>query len=102
MRWARLLPGSWTASDISGTVLAAGQAYAAVGGRVAAIGFGQTVAAYDIRTGTLLWTKALAGLPGAASVASVRAWPGVVTVGVSIPRKLYTKNGQKRKGHANR
>jgi hypothetical protein len=86
VRWARLLPGSWTASDISGTVLAAGQAYAAVGGRVAAIGFGQTVAAYDIRTGTLLWTKALAGLPGAASVASVRAWPGVVTVGVSIPR----------------
>src|SRR6266851_6193048 len=41
--WTRLLPGSWTASDTGGTVLAQGQAYAAAGGDVAAVGFGLTV-----------------------------------------------------------
>ena len=84
--WTRLLPGPWTASDTSGTVLASGQAYAAAGGQVAAIGFGLTVAAYDLRTGRPRWTTALTGLPAGASIESVRAWPGVVTVGVAVPR----------------
>ncbi len=84
--WIRPLPGSWTASDTGGTVLASGQAYAAAGGQVAAIGFGLTVAAYDLRTGRQLWTAALTGLPAGASVESVRAWPGVVTAGVAVPR----------------
>ena len=83
MLWTRLLPGSWTASATGGTVLAQGQAYAAAGGQVAVIGFGLTVVAYDVRTGNALWTKALTGLPAGASIESVRAWPGVVTVGVA-------------------
>jgi hypothetical protein len=83
--WIRPLPGSWTASDTGGTVLAQGQAYAAAGGDVAAIGFGLTVVAFDIRSGNWLWTTTLSRLPAAASIESVRAWPGVVTVGVSIP-----------------
>jgi hypothetical protein len=84
--WTRLLPGSWTASATGGTVLAQGQAYAAAGGQVAAIGFGLTVAAFSLHTGTARWTAALSGLPAGASIESVRAWPGVVTAGVSIPR----------------
>jgi len=83
--WTRLLPGSWTASDTSGTVLASGQAYAAAGGQVAAVGFGLTVAAFDVRTGSLRWTTTLSGLPAGASIDSVRAWPGVVTAGVAVP-----------------
>jgi outer membrane protein assembly factor BamB len=86
--WTRLLPGSWTASATGGTVLAQGQAYAAAGGQVAAIGFGLTVVAFNLRTGTALWTAALSGMPAGASIESVRAWPGVVTAGVSLPRPL--------------
>jgi hypothetical protein len=84
--WTRPLPGSWTASDTSGTVLASGQAYAAGGGQVAVIGFGLTVAAFDARTGNRLWATTLGGLPAGASIISVRAWPGVVTAGVAVPR----------------
>jgi outer membrane protein assembly factor BamB len=84
--WTRPLPGSWIATDISGTALASGQAYAAAGGQVAAIGFGLTVAAFDVRTGSLLWTTTLSRLPAGASIGSVRAWPGVVTAGVAMPR----------------
>lgn len=86
--WTRLLPGSWTASATGGTVLAQGQAYAAAGGQVAAIGFGLSVVAFNLRTGTALWTAALSGMPAGASIESVRAWPGVVTAGVSFPRPL--------------
>jgi hypothetical protein len=87
--WTRLLPGSWTASATGGTVLAQGQAYAAAGGQVAVIGFGLTVVAFNVRTGNALWTKALSGMPAGASIESVRAWPGVVTAGVSLPRPLH-------------
>jgi PQQ-like domain len=87
--WTRLLPGSWTASATGGTVLAQGQAYAAAGGQVAAIGFGLTVVAFNVRTGNALWTKVLSGMPAGASIESVRAWPGVVTAGVSLPRPLH-------------
>jgi len=62
-----------------------GQAYAAAGGQVAAIGFGLTVLGFDVRTGNWLWTTTLRGLPAGASIESVRAWPGVVTAGVSVP-----------------
>jgi PQQ-like domain len=84
--WTRLLPGSWTASAADGTVMTQGQAYAAAGGQVAAIGLGLTVAAFNARTGTALWTISLSGQPAGASIESVRAWPGVVTAGVSVPR----------------
>ncbi|HEY5357948.1 MAG TPA: hypothetical protein VIJ82_09725 [Streptosporangiaceae bacterium] len=86
IRWTRQLPGSWTAQGGAlGTVLSTGQAFAGVGGGVAAVGFGVTVAAYRLSDGAPLWTASLAGFPVSSAIDSVRAWPGVVTVGVSIP-----------------
>ena len=84
--WSRLLPGSWTASPQDGTVPAQGQAYLAAGGGVAAVGSGLVVTAYDLATGEQRWQVPLTGLPAGAAVVSVRAWPGVVTVGVAVPR----------------
>ena len=87
MRWIRVLPGSWLAADgPRGTVLRQGEAYAAVGSGVAAVGFGQTVEGFDEQTGSQLWTATpLAGFAVGAAIVSVRAWPGVVTVGVAVP-----------------
>lgn len=80
------MPGSWTADSASdGTVLSRGQAYAAAGGGLAAVGFGLTVYGYDVSTGAPAWTAALGGFPAGSSIVSVRAWPGVVTAGVAIP-----------------
>jgi hypothetical protein len=83
--WARQLPGSWTASQSGGTVLTQGQAFTAAGGTVAALGFGHTITAFDLKTGTQLWDTAIGNLPVTAAIDSVRAWPGVVTVGVTYP-----------------
>lgn len=86
IRWTRQLPGSWTAQGGAlGTVLSTGQAFVAVGGGVAAVGFGVTVAAYRLSNGAPLWTVSLAGLPPGSAIDSVRAWPDVVTAGVAIP-----------------
>jgi hypothetical protein len=86
IRWKRPLPGLWTAqSGALGTVLSTGEAYAAEGGGVAALGFSVTVAAYRLTTGAPLWTTTLAGFPAGSAVVSVRAWAGVVTAGVSLP-----------------
>jgi PQQ-like domain len=83
--WARQVPGSWTASQSGGTVLTQGQAFTAAGGTVAALGFGHTITAFDLKTGSQLWDTAIGNLPVAAAIDSVRAWPGVVTVGVVYP-----------------
>ena len=81
--WSAPLGGSWQVSGgISGTVPAFGQAYVGIGGSVAAIGLGTSVAAYDARTGAQLWTTSLTGFPPDAAITSVRVWPGVVAVGV--------------------
>ena len=81
--WTRQLPGQWTASTgLAGTVPVSGQAYAAVGNGIAAVGLGLSVRAYNSRTGTPLWSAELPGFPAGAAIVSVRAWPGVVTVGV--------------------
>jgi hypothetical protein len=81
--WSRQLPGPWTTSSgLAGTVPVSGQAYAAVGNGVAAVGLGLTVRAYNSRTGNPLWSAELPGFPAGAAIVSVRAWPGVVTVGV--------------------
>lgn len=88
IRWTRVLPGSWAAQNGAvGTVPASGQAYAAAGGGVAAVGFGQTVAGFRLSDGRPLWTASLAdlNLPAGAAVVSVRAWTGVLTAGVSVP-----------------
>ncbi len=86
VRWSRSLSGSWIAQDgVEGTIFSQGQASAAAGHGVAVIGFGLTVSAYDVMTGFPRWTQNLTGLPGGSAVVSVRAWRGVVTVGVSTP-----------------
>jgi hypothetical protein len=84
--WSRLLPGSWTASPQDGTVPAQGQAYVAAGGGIAVAGAGLLVTGYDLTTGEQRWQVPLTGMPAGAAVVSVRAWTGVVTVGVSVPR----------------
>ncbi|HEX5189940.1 MAG TPA: hypothetical protein VFW16_10385, partial [Streptosporangiaceae bacterium] len=86
VRWSRSLSGSWVAQDgVEGTTYSQGPASAAAGHGVAVIGFGLTVSAYDVSTGFPRWTQDLARLPSGSGVASVRAWDGVVTVGVSTP-----------------
>jgi outer membrane protein assembly factor BamB len=86
IRWTRRLPGSWTTQGGAlGTVLSRGQAYAAVGGGVVAVGFGSTVTAYRLTNGQPLWTTGLVGFQAGSAIVSVRAWTGVLTVGVSSP-----------------
>ena len=83
--WHRLLTGDWLAdSGAQGTVFAHGQAYAAVSGHVAAVGFGLTVDAFDAGTGFPRWSAKLSGVPAGSAIISVRTWPGVLTVGVDI------------------
>jgi PQQ-like domain len=88
VRWTHPLPGAWSAaSDLLGTVPATayggGQAYAAAGQSVVAVGFGMIVYAYSARTGDTLWVTGLSGFPAGSQIVSVRAWPGVVAVGVA-------------------
>ncbi len=86
VRWARLLPGSWVVQNgVLGTTPHQGQAYAALGDRLAAVGAGMTVDAYAAHTGQPLWSTALSGFPAGSQIASVRVWPGVVTAGVWLP-----------------
>lgn len=86
IRWIRPMPGSWTVqSGEVGTTPVGGQAYAALGTQIAAVGSGLTVSAYQANTGQRLWTTLLAGFPAGSSVTAVRVWPGVVTVGVVPP-----------------
>jgi outer membrane protein assembly factor BamB len=86
IRWIRPMPGSWTVqSGEVGTTPVGGQAYAALGTQIAAVGSGLTVSAYQARTGQRLWTTPLTGFPAGSSITAVRVWPGVVTVGVVPP-----------------
>jgi hypothetical protein len=84
--WSKPLTGAWVAENgVQGTVYADGQAFAAVGHGIAAIGFGLTLDAYDAGTGFPRWAADLTGVPIGASIISVRVWPGVVTAGVQVP-----------------
>ncbi len=85
-QWAVPLPGAWVA-DVTGnggTEPAIGQAYVGVGGGLAAIGAGLELTGYTLASGVRQWQVTLAGAPGA-QIISVRAWPGVVTVGLLAP-----------------
>ncbi len=83
--WSRPLPGSWIAQNGSaGTVPGHGLAYAAASGNLAVVGLGMTIYGYGVRTGDLLWTATLAGFPAGSSIASVQAWPSVVTASVAV------------------
>jgi hypothetical protein len=84
--WSRPLRGlgSWVAqTGVEGTVPSLGEAYAAVGGGVAVIGVGLTASAFNASDGLPAWTTTLTGVPLGSAIVSVRAWTGVVTVGVS-------------------
>jgi len=84
--WSARLTGSWLAeSGFTGTVPAGGEAYAASAGKLAVLGVGTTVTAYDARTGHVSWQSTLSGLPQDAAIVSVRAWPATIAVGVSAP-----------------
>jgi PQQ-like domain len=86
VRWIRSLPGSWAAQNgMTGTTPEQGQAYAALGSDVAAVGLGTTVSVYAAGTGQPLWTTGLTGFQPGAAIMSVRVWPGVVTIGVALP-----------------
>jgi outer membrane protein assembly factor BamB len=91
VRWARLLPGSWIVQNgLLGTTPARGQAYAALGDQVAAVGSGLAVSAFAARSGQPLWTTDLAGFPAGSAIVSIRVWPGVVTAGVGLPAATGT------------
>jgi hypothetical protein len=84
--WTSALPGSWIAqSGVSGTVTEPDAAYAADGGGVAVVGSGIEVTGYQVATGKRLWRVALAALPVGSAIVSVRAFSGVVAVGVQPP-----------------
>src|SRR5262249_53106385 len=86
VRWIRPLAGAWTVENgMAGTTPAVGQAYAALDSRVAAIGAGLTVSAYQASTGQPLWTTRLTGFAPGSAITAVRVWPGVITVGVTSP-----------------
>ena len=81
-RWTAPLPGPWVAGGgVTGTVPAAGQAYVAVGGGIAVVGDGLTLTAFSLSDGSQQWQVTLSA-PAAASIMSVRAWPGAVTAGI--------------------
>ncbi len=94
--WAVPLTGTWpdgtwsagtgpgTTGD-GGTVPASGQtASVAVGDGFAVVGTGLSLTGYDSATGGRRWQTTLTAAAGAEIVA-VRAWPGVITVGLLAP-----------------
>jgi outer membrane protein assembly factor BamB len=84
------LDGTWAAGGSAGgtvnggTVPVVGQAYVAAGGGVAVLGTGMSLAGYRLADGKPLWQVTLAG-PAGTAIMSVRAWTGVVTVGLLGP-----------------
>jgi hypothetical protein len=94
VRWIRSLPGAWVAENgPAGTTPGRGQAYAALGEHLAAVGAGMTVSAYLASNGRSLWTTDLTGFRPGSAIVSVRVWPGVVTVGVEVPAVAATGAG---------
>src|SRR5262249_56193398 len=77
VRWIRPLPGSWAVQNgMAGTAPATGQAYAALGAQLAAIGSGLTVSAHRASTGRRLWTTQPTGFAPRAAITAVPGWPG--------------------------
>jgi outer membrane protein assembly factor BamB len=84
-RWtAQPLPGTWTTSATAGTEPAFGPAYVAIGGGIAVVGAGLTLAGYAAADGRERWQQVLPA-PDGTVIMSVRAWAGVVTVGLLAP-----------------
>lgn len=85
-RWAIPLTGAWAVGrGLAGTFPVSGQAYVAADDGVAVLANGLAVSAYQLASGAALWQITLGGFKPGSAVMSVRAWPGVVTVGVADP-----------------
>jgi hypothetical protein len=81
--WTSALPGSWIAqSGVLGTVTEPDAAYAADGGGVAVVGSGTEVSGFAASTGKAMWHVSLGGLQPGSVIVSVRAFSGVIAVGV--------------------
>jgi len=90
-RWSVSLPGTWAAgtgqeaTGDGGTVPVNGQAaYVAVGGGLAIVGTGLSLAAYTLDHGKERWNTTLTA-PLGTVIVSVRAWQGVITAGLLAP-----------------
>jgi hypothetical protein len=84
--WTAALPGSWLAEPgVSGTVADQTGAYAATGSGLAVVGTGTTVTGFEASTGKRLWRVALTSVPAGSAIVGIRAFPGVVAVGVAPP-----------------
>jgi PQQ-like domain len=84
--WTTALPGSWIAqSGVLGTVTAPDGAYAADGGGIAVVGTGTEVSGFAASTGKPMWHVSLSDLQAGSVIVSVRAFSGVVAVGVQPP-----------------
>jgi hypothetical protein len=81
--WTSALPGSWIAqSGVLGTVTEPDAAYAADGGGVAVVGSGTGVSCFAASTGKAMWHVSLGDLQPGSVIVSVRAFSGVIAVGV--------------------
>lgn len=84
--WTHPLPGSWIVQPgVAGTVTSQDPAYAAAGGGIAVVGSDSTVTAFEGKTGELLWQWSITGVPAGSTIAGIRAFPGVVAVGMVPP-----------------
>jgi outer membrane protein assembly factor BamB len=84
--WTSALPGSWLAEPgVSGTVTSQNGAYAGTGGGLAVVGTGTTVTAFTESTGKRLWSVVLTGVRTGSDIVGVRAFRGVVAVGIAPP-----------------
>jgi outer membrane protein assembly factor BamB len=84
--WTTGLSGSWLAEPgESGTVASQNGAYAAAGGDLAVVGTGTTVTGFSETTGKRMWQIVLTRVPAGSAIVGVRAFRGVVAVGVAPP-----------------
>jgi hypothetical protein len=84
--WTAGLAGSWLAEGgVAGTVPSLDAAYAASGAGLAVLGEGLKVTGFQLRTGIRMWQTVLTGVPDGSVIVGVRAFSGVVAVGVQPP-----------------
>jgi outer membrane protein assembly factor BamB len=84
--WTASLPGQWLAeTGVSGTVPSPDAGYAAMGGGLAVFAEGLRVTAFRVDTGSRAWQTTITGLPSGSEIVGVRAFAGVVAVGVQPP-----------------
>src|SRR5262249_60187389 len=77
VRWIRPLPGSWAVQNgMAGTAPATGQAYAALGAQLAAIGSGLTLSPHPASPGPRPWATHPPRVPPRAAATAVPGGPG--------------------------